>query len=172
MAAGAAGLRRVGFMTQNSPNERGADVHFPPPLVFVGFALLGAILHHGVGPIPVSPGLWTGIAGIVLLIASFALVVTAVVEFQRTGQDPKPWLPTPELVIRGPYRFTRNPMYVGLTGLQLGLGLLIGYLWIAVLAPVALLVVHRIAVVPEEKYLETKFGPSFADYRRQVRRYL
>lgn len=159
-------------MTQNSPGERGADVHFPPPLVFVGFALLGLILHYVVGPIPVSLGYWNGIAGIALLIASFAMVVSAVVEFQRTGQDPKPWLPTPELVIRGVYHLTRNPMYVGLTGLQLGLGLLLGYLWISVLAPVALLVVHRIAVVVEEKYLRAKFGQSFTDYCRQVRRYL
>ena len=147
-------------------------MRFPPPLVFAGFAVLGVILEYVVGPIPVASRTWIGIVGIAFLIAGFATAASAVLEFQRTGQDPKPWSPTPEMVFKGPYRYTRNPMYVGLTAIQLGLGLLLDYLWISVLAPVALLVVHRIAVVPEERYLAEKFGSSFTDYCRRVRRYL
>jgi protein-S-isoprenylcysteine O-methyltransferase Ste14 len=159
-------------MTHDPSSERGADVRFPPPLVFAGLAALGVILDYVLGPIPVASRTWIGVVGIVFLVAGFALVVSAILEFQRTGQDPKPWKPTPEMVFRGAYRYTRNPMYVGLAGLQLGLGLLLGYFWISVLAPVALLVVHQIAVLPEERYLREKFGSSFTEYCRRVRRYL
>jgi protein-S-isoprenylcysteine O-methyltransferase Ste14 len=105
-------------------------------------------------------------------VVGLALMVAAVIEFRRTGQDPKPWKPTPELILRGPYRFTRNPMYVGLTLTQLGLGLALGHLWIALLAPCSLAVVHFMAVLPEERYLSDKFGNGYREYCRQIRRYL
>lgn len=57
----------------------------------------------------------------------------------RTGQDPKPWTPSPELIVQAPYRWTRNPMYVGLTCILVGLGLALNYLWFSLLAPIALL---------------------------------
>jgi protein-S-isoprenylcysteine O-methyltransferase Ste14 len=63
-------------------------------------------------------------------------------------------------------------MYVGVTCVQIGLGVAVGNPWISLLAPVALLTVHFIAVLPEEKYLGEKFGPSYHEYRARVRRYL
>lgn len=77
-------------MTQSQSNARGADVHFPPPLVFVGFVLLGVALQYIVGPIPFPANAWVRAIGIVVLVAGLALVVAAVREFRRTGQDPKP----------------------------------------------------------------------------------
>jgi protein-S-isoprenylcysteine O-methyltransferase Ste14 len=99
-------------------------------------------------------------------------MIAAVMEFRRTGQDPKPWKPSPELVLQGPYLLTRNPMYVGFTIVQFGLGVALGNLWISLLAPVALLVVHFIAVLPEERYLDEKFEDAYREYRRRVRRYV
>ena len=159
-------------MAQSQSNERGAEVHFPPPLVFVGFILLGVALQYIVGPIPFPASPWVRAIGIVVVVAGLVLMVAAVREFRRTGQDPKPWKPSPELVLQGPYLFTRNPMYVGVTGVQFGLGLALGNLWISLLAPCALAVVHFMAVLPEEKYLGEKFGNSYGEYCRRVRRYL
>jgi len=159
-------------MTQTSSNERGANVSFPPPLVFLGLTLLGVTLQYFMGPIPFPVNFWIKITGIVILIAGLVLMVAAVLEFRRTGQDPKPWKPSPELVLRGPYRLTRNPVYVGVTGVQFGLGLLLGNLWISLLAPCALLVVHFMAVLPEEQYLGKKFGHDYEEYCKRVRRYL
>jgi protein-S-isoprenylcysteine O-methyltransferase Ste14 len=158
-------------MTKLQSDERGANVRFPPPLVFVGFTLLGVGLKY-IAPIPFFASAWIRVIGIAILLAGLALTVAAVREFRRTGQDPKPWKPSPELVLQGPYLLMRNPMYVGVTIVQVGLGLALGNLWISLLAPVALLVVHFIAVLPEEKYLEEKFGDSYRQYRSQVRRYL
>ena len=100
------------------------------------------------------------------------LIVSARTQHVRTGQHPAPWKPSPELILQGPYRFTRNPMYLGLTLIQLGLGFAVNNLWISAFAPLSLLTVHFIAVLPEEKYLSEKFGDSYTRYLTHVRRYL
>jgi protein-S-isoprenylcysteine O-methyltransferase Ste14 len=92
--------------------------------------------------------------------------------FQAHGPGPEAWKPTPEMVVSGPYRFSRNPMYLGLTCIQIGLGLALNNLWISLLAAFSLLAVHFIAVLPEERYLTEKFGESYRSYLVKVRRYL
>jgi protein-S-isoprenylcysteine O-methyltransferase Ste14 len=159
-------------MQQPDSTERGANVHIPPPLVYIGLIVLGALLQYTVAPIPFPGDAWVRIAGVIIVVAGLALIFSALATFRRTGQDPKPWTPSPELIVRGPYRWTRNPMYVGLTCILVGLGLALNNLWLSLLAAVALLIVHFIAVLPEEKYLNRKFGSSYEDYRRKVRRYL
>ena len=159
-------------MAQPIPGERGARVRFPPPLVFAGFVALGIALQYAIAPIPLPVGRWIALAaGILVLLAGVALIVAAFRLFKRTGQEPAPWTPSPELLLEGPYRFTRNPMYLGLTLVQIGLGLAIDYLWVALLAVPALVVVHFIAVLPEEKYLAEKFGENYRAYLARVRRY-
>ncbi|HXY25293.1 MAG TPA: isoprenylcysteine carboxylmethyltransferase family protein [Candidatus Acidoferrum sp.] len=160
-------------MIQVQSGERGAKVRFPPPFVYLAFILLGIILRYVVAPLafPVNP--YVGLAiGVALFLAGLWLNFGAWTFFKRTGQDPKPWTPSPELVLSGPYRFTRNPMYVGMTCMQLGLGLALNNLWICLLAPFSLLVVHFLAVLPEEKYLSEKFGDSYRAYLIKVRRYI
>jgi protein-S-isoprenylcysteine O-methyltransferase Ste14 len=94
------------------------------------------------------------------------------VRFRRTGQDPAPWKPSPSLILDGPYRFSRNPIYTGMTLVQLGVGISAGNGWIVLLAPLALLIVHVTAVLPEEAYLGERFGESYLRYKESVRRYL
>lgn len=155
-----------------SNRERGARVRFPPPLVFLGCTLL-ALLAHLVMPLRVpAHGVLAIIAGTALAIAGAATMASAWILFLRTGQNPAPWTPSPELIARGVYRFTRNPMYVGMTILMIGLGIAVNVLWIPLFAFVALALVHFIAVVKEEEYLAGKFGESYAAYKRDVRRYL
>lgn len=147
--------------------QGGARVRFPPPLVFALAILIGAFLPG------LRPSVWSSApAGMVLVILGVAFGAWAVGWFRRTGQDPKPWTPSPELISRGPYRFSRNPMYVGMTLVTLGIGGLLARGWIALLAPVALLLVHRLAVVREEAYLSAKFGEPYLAYKAKVRRYL
>ena len=159
-------------MKDATARQRGANVHFPPPLVFVGLTLLGVTLRYAVGPIPFPATAWARLVGIVVLLAGITIIISARTLFTRSGQSPVPWKPTPELIVRGPYRFTRNPMYVGVTGVQIGLGVAVGNPWISPLAPVALLIVHFIAVLPEEQYLAEKFGPRYHEYCARVRRYV
>ncbi|MDZ4773125.1 MAG: isoprenylcysteine carboxylmethyltransferase family protein [Planctomycetota bacterium] len=154
-------------------SERGARVRFPPPLVFLGCVLLAIAMQLFVAPLGVAAARpFSLIAGVVLVAAGVTTVASARVLFLRTGQCPTPWSPTPELIARGPYRFTRNPMYMGITTLLIGAGLVSNVLWISAFAPLALAIVHFIAVVKEEGYLAAKFGPSYAAYAARVRRYL
>ena len=163
-------------MTQSNSADRGANVRYPPPTVYVAFILLGWGLSYAAalrvpGPQPVTryASLATGLS---VLLVGLWLIADAIKLFRRTGQEAAPWKPSPELVLHGSYRFTRNPMYLGLTCIQAGLGLAVNNLWITVLAPFSLLAVHFLAVVPEEKYLTEKFGDSYRNYLIKVRRYL
>ena len=92
--------------------------------------------------------------------------------FRSTGQDVKPWEPTPEIISSGIYRFTRNPMYLGMALLQIGIGISLANAWIVALVAPVLFVIQMIAIRPEEGYLEQKFGDAYAQYRASVRRWL
>lgn len=155
------------------PNERGARVRFPPPLIFLGAILLGMLVQRmGMRlSLPFAPGLRVA-AGILILACGISLVISARIWFTRTGQSPIPWKPTPELILRGPYRFTRNPMYVGVTLVVVGLGIVLNNFWISLFAGPTLLAVHFIAVLPEERYLAEKFGESYRSFLARVRRYV
>ena len=116
--------------TLQSP-QGGARVRFPPPLVFLGFLLVGAFIHSAVLPLPFPlPRSMTLAAGGLLVVAAIALFAASLRLFRATGQHPRPWLPTPSLIVEGPYRFSRNPLYVAMTLVQLGLGLLLDDVWI------------------------------------------
>ena len=154
-------------------SEDGAKVRFPPPLVFLAAILLGVIVQRIAVPLSLAfaPGLRV-VAGVLVLGCGVSLVASARILFKRTGQSPIPWKLTPELIFQGPYRFTRNPMYVGVTLFVVGLGLTLNNLWISLFAAPALLAVHFIAVVPEERYLAEKFGESYRNLCARVRRYV
>jgi protein-S-isoprenylcysteine O-methyltransferase Ste14 len=155
------------------PKEDAARVRFPPPLVFLGAILLGVIVQLTAMPLSLlfTRGFRVA-AGVLILACGVSLVVSARILFKRTGQNPIPWKPTPELILQGPYRFTRNPMYVGVTLFVVGLGLTVNNIWISLFAAPALIVVHFIAVLPEERYLAEKFGDSYRSFLARVRRYL
>ena len=160
-------------MAQSSPTERGADVHFPPPLVFLFGVLAGVVVQYAVAParVPVARSI-SATGGVLLLMIGLGFVVSARIHFFRTGQNPIPWKPSPELILKGPYRFTRNPMYLGITLFEIGLGVAVNNLWISLFAAPALATVHFIAVLPEERYLAGKFGDGYKTFCAQVRRYL
>jgi protein-S-isoprenylcysteine O-methyltransferase Ste14 len=155
------------------PNKDGAKVRFPPPLVFLGAIIAGVIVQRMATPLSlqVAAGIRVA-AGVLILICGTSLVISARIWFTRTGQSPIPWRPTPELILRGPYRFTRNPMYVGVTLFVVGLGLTLNNIWISLFAVPALVVVHFIAVLPEERYLAEKFGEGYQSFLARVRRYV
>ncbi len=155
-----------------SAGRDGAAVRIPPPVVPVVGLVLGMLLHL-VRPwsLPVAGGArWGGAA--VLLAAGLALLGGAMGLFRRTGQDPKPWVSTPEIIATGVYAFTRNPMYLGMGVLQAGLGVALANAWVVALVPVTWVVIWAIAIRHEEAYLERKFGDAYLDYRRRVRRWL
>ena len=156
-----------------SGTRDGAAVRFPPPLVpLIGLAV-GVVIQRFAWPLPFPDlGLARTAAGGLLLAVGVGLIMAAGRLFQRSGQDPKPWESTPEIIATGIYRLTRNPMYLGMGLLQAGLGVLLSNLWIILLVPVSWGVIYLIAIRHEEAYLERKFGSSYTDYKAAVRRWI
>jgi protein-S-isoprenylcysteine O-methyltransferase Ste14 len=170
-------IRWAGLYSSGVPElraeDRGADVRFPPPVVFLIALLTGVLLRYAWMPLRFPAARFVSMAvGLVLIGSAIAIAASARTLMVRTGQSPIPWKPTPDLILQGPYRFTRNPMYVGLTLLTIGLGFALDNVWISVLALPSLGVVHYIAVVPEERYLSKKFGEPYRRYLTRVRRYI
>jgi protein-S-isoprenylcysteine O-methyltransferase Ste14 len=151
----------------------GAAVRFPPPLVYVGAVIAGVLLHALVLPLRLE---LASSVRIVLAAAAallgLALMAGAFRLFKRTGQDPKPWKATPEIISTGVYRFTRNPMYVSMALLQIAIGIGLANGWIIALAPLVLVIIYAIAIRHEEAYLERKFGGAYIEYKRSVRRWV
>lgn len=159
-------------MQPREVTDRGAAVRIAPPLVFLGAIVTGLALWRIV---PLGSVLPTSVAvplGIALAGTGLALGFAAFRDFRRTGQDPAPWRPSPSLVVSGPFRLVRNPMYVGMTLLVLGIGIATRDAWIVALTLPALWLVHRTAVLPEEAYLRQHFGEEYAAYCGRVGRYL
>ena len=145
---------------------------FPPGIYLIALGL--GFLFQRLLPLSVGQswrvgGGWLGYA---LIVVGLSVMATSVGLFFRAGTTPNPTRPTTTLVIRGPYRFTRNPMYLGLTVLTAGIGLAAHTLWPALTALVAAVVTQRVVIAREERYLEQKFGAQYVEYAKGVRRWL
>ena len=153
--------------------EKGADVRFPPPFVPLILLAVGIAIDKTLAPIGWVPeGLWRWGLGGVLVADGVLLLGLANGLFRKTGQDPKPWKPAPELIIDGIYNYTRNPMYLGMGSLQAGLGFLFASVTPAILVPITWWIIYRIAIRHEEAYLVERFGEPYEAYMRQTRRWL
>jgi protein-S-isoprenylcysteine O-methyltransferase Ste14 len=148
-----------------------AGVVAPPPLIYlaglaIGFAL-EAVLPGGSFPGPVR---W--IAGGLLVVAGFALLASFNTAFTRKGTAVEPWKPTTAIVTTGPYRITRNPAYLGMALVYMGIALLADAPWALVPLPFVLVVTDRMVIAREERYLERKFGGEYLGYKAGVRRWI
>lgn len=151
-----------------------AGVWFPPPLLYAIPFAAGMALHQAVGHdrIPAAALAWARPLGIALGAFALLLALLAEVWFARAGTSPLPIRPSTAVVTGGPYRFTRNPMYVALALLYLGLPPVLGYAWPYLFFPAAVLAVNAFVIPREERYLEEKFGEPYRAYRGTVRRWL
>ena len=156
-----------------TPSSDTSGVRVIPPLVYVGLFLMGYAVHR-FAPLRLwgDPPPFARLVGWGLVAAGVLLGASAVRLFRRAGTTPNPTRPTTALVLHGPYRFTRNPMYLGLGVAYLGAALLVNSVWPVVLFPAVILLVRRWVIGPEEAYLERKFGAEYRAYRARVRRWL
>ncbi len=161
-------------MTNSSsadPRSDSPNVLVVPPLLY-GVALAAGLLLHWLVPRPILSSDARYWVGGTILALGVALAVWGRALMERVGTNVNPTLPTTALVTTGPFRFSRNPLYVALTLIYLGLALLSNALWVLVLIVPVLLLMHYGVVRREERYLEAKFGAAYVTYRSRVRRYL
>lgn len=148
-----------------------AGVRFPPPAIFAISLLAGALLDR-VWPLAPPPGAWRTIAGAALLLAGVALDVAAIAPMARRGTTLLPWGRASALVTSGPFRFSRNPIYMGYAIECVGIALVIGSWWALLLFVAAVYVVDAYVIPREEAHLRAVFGDEYAHYQARVRRWL
>lgn len=142
-----------------------------PPLIWLIGAAVSVLVHFVVFSIRMLPQPFALILGIVCLMAGPSLAWPALLTMRAAGTSANPAKPSVLIVRNGPYRFTRNPMYLALCLIQTGIGFLLND-WITLLFVVPLaLILHFGVILPEERYLEAKFGEVYRAYSARVPRY-
>ena len=143
-----------------------------PPLLF-GLALAAGLLLGWPFPAHLfAPGDFRLVLGIGLMLAGIAFGFPAVRRFKAAGTNVNPMQPSTAFVATGPYRWSRNPMYVGFILLYVGLGVLTNSVWMIVMLVPVLFILRKGVILREERYLSAKFGDPYRAYCRQVRRWL
>lgn len=162
-------------MSSNQPKASGGDdqagVAFHPPLLLLLFIVSGFV-GRWLYPAAFLPAVWALPIGLPLVVASLTLFVWAVVTMRRGGASIPTNEPTDAIVERGPFRFSRNPIYLSMAALLAGIGFWANSLWFLVLAALAVALLTQGVIVREERYLERKFGELYLTYKRGVRRWI
>lgn len=148
-----------------------AGVIAPPPLIFLVCLLIG-IGFDTLWPVPLLPETLQYIFGLALIALSGALIVFILREFSKGKTDINPYKPTTAIITTGPFSYSRNPTYISLALLFLGIAIMVDGLWILAMVIPAFLIIHTFVVLREETYLERKFGDEYRTYKAAVRRWL
>jgi len=149
-----------------------AQVIIRPPLAW-GLAVIAGLALNWLVPLPFLPvDLPAGWLGAMVFILALALVAWAIVTITRAGSNVPTNLPITTIVASGPYRFTRNPIYLGMFLGLIGLAIAFDNLWLLMMLVPFALVIRYGVVAREETYLERKFGDVYRRYHTRVRRWL
>jgi protein-S-isoprenylcysteine O-methyltransferase Ste14 len=158
-------------MSEDERNTDNPGVIAPPPLIYAGALAIG-LLANWMYPVPFLPRGLSRVLGWPLIAGGLAIGYLGIREMQRAGTNVDPREPTTAIVTGGPYRFTRNPLYLSMTLIYGGITTLANALPAALLLPVVLHVMRRGVIEREERYLEGKFGDEYLDYKARVRRWI
>ncbi len=158
-----------------STNTRdNAGVVAPPPLIYTVGLAVGFLLHRllPVKAFSRAPRALTLTLGSTCISLGLTIITLGFRQMQNANTNINPTQPATTIVTEGPFRFTRNPLYLGLTFFYTGMSLLVNSLWMLLLLPFVLLVMTVGVIEREERYLERKFGEQYLTYKRRVRRWL
>jgi len=149
-----------------------ANVVVRPPIAWA-FAVGAGLALNWLMPLPFLPAVVSaGWLGAMVFVLALALVAWAISTMTRAGSNVPTNLPTTTIVEAGPYRLTRNPIYLGMVLGLIGLAIAFNGLWLLMtLVPFALVIRYGV-ITREEAYLERKFGDVYRRYRARVRRWL
>jgi len=143
----------------------------PPPAIF-GVTFLAGLGMDFIYPSPSMP-LWLQLgSGIAFIVGGVLLIRGSMQSIDRAGTTYNPYAASTALVTSGIYRHTRNPGYLGLAVIQIGLALMIDSPWIAVATIVAVVIISQFVIKLEEEKLSRAFGQEYQDYLSMVRRWI
>ena len=152
------------------PREH-AGVYVPPPLLYV-VVFAAAMFVDRVKPLPLARSTPLVVAGIAVIAAAFALAAWSIGCFWRQGTSIVPIRASKAFVVAGPYRFSRNPMYLSLLVAYIGASAIAASLWPLLLLPILVALVDVVVIGPEERYMATRFGEQYNAYAARVRRWI
>ncbi len=154
-----------GRMSMQNDSSDNANVIAPPPLIYLSAMAIGSLIHFSfpIRILPRTPALCLGV--LLIAVSGFRALARA-----RTAVDPRK--PSTAIVNYGAFRYTRNPLYISLTLLYLGIASLINSIWILILVFPLLAVIQKGVIEREERYLEKKFGEEYLRYKRRVKRWI
>jgi protein-S-isoprenylcysteine O-methyltransferase Ste14 len=142
-----------------------------PPLVYLISLISGVVIHLAM-PLPFLPRTLALPIGVPLVAVAIALFSYSVANFRAAGTPVPAQKPTTVIVRTGPYRFSRNPIYLAFSVFQLGIAIWVNSVWLLVTLAGAVALIHLVVIRREEQYLERKFGAEYLDYKASVRRWL
>lgn len=154
--------------------KNGADnpgVIAPPPLIYAGVLAAGLVANR-IYPVRFLPRGVSRALGWPLVAAGLAVGLLGFRELKRAQTNVDPYKPATAVVSEGPYRYTRNPLYVGMTLMYTGFAARANALPPVLLLPAVLAVMRRGVIEREERYLEGKFGEEYLRYKSRVRRWI
>ncbi len=143
----------------------------PAPLVFLPFIFIGLAVDY-FWPIPLLPINIQYIAGGIIILLSFAPAIWVVRLFRQAGTNIDARKPVTQIVVSGPFRWSRNPVYLSMSMLVIGIGVAADSIWVVLFLVPATMITHYGIIRREEAYLERKFGDEYVSYKNKVRRWL
>ena len=156
-----------GFSVRSGERDNAGVIALPPLIYGAAFALgLSIHLLFPIQLLPRNPALWLGT---LLIPVSVAIVASAIRVMDRANTTHDVRKPSTATVTDGAFRFTRNPMYLSMTLLYLGIASMMNSLWMLLIAVPLVVVIHRGVIKREERYLESKFGEEYLKYKARVR---
>jgi protein-S-isoprenylcysteine O-methyltransferase Ste14 len=156
----------------NNPEPTALRIVAPPPVLYIGALLIGIALHVAFPLRIFTASSAPGMLGVLLIVLSAAFARWAFWTMRQIGTTANPRKPSEALAVSGPFRFSRNPIYVAMTGLYAGASILANAVWPLLLLPPLLLLMDWGVIRREERYLSVKFGDAYVDYMARVRRWL
>lgn len=170
-AAGLMVISAKGERTMDAKDTDNAGVVVKPPFLYLGVLAVGVVLEY-LWPVPFLPETAQYAIGAVAILLGLATVAACMGRFRAAGTPVEPYKPTSAIVSDGLYGLSRNPIYVALTLVYLGIGVAIDSAWILALVVPILIVMRHGVIAREERYLERKFGAEYLDYKASVRRWV
>ena len=154
------------------PKPLGPKIRVPP--LFFGVGFLAGLWLESIRRIEIATPAprWLGAAGWTVALLGLAFSLSGIATFGAAGTTMFPFEPARRLVMGGPYRFTRNPMYVGGVISYIGVAVAMNVAWPLLLLPLVILTLYWFVIRAEERYLLEMFGDAYAEYRARVRRWL
>ena len=146
-------------------------VLMPPPVFFLIHLVIGFSINYLL-PLQIVADGGRLKSGFIFMGLSLILFVWSVATFKKFRNDPNPYVEDKLVITSGPYRFTRNPIYMAMIIFVVGTGILFNNWWIVLLVVPSLIILSEKIVKKEEEYLTEKFGEEYREYRRKVRRWL